>query len=117
MKMQKNVYPAEYLEFIHLFNEGKFFEAHEVLELLWRREKGEVRDFYHGLIQIAAVFVHLRKKTPEGGKQLLNKASKYLEKYRPVFMGMDLERLLIQTRASLVDHAEFPILFSQGVDS
>ena len=101
-------FPAEYLEFIRLFNHKKFFEAHEVLELLWREEKGAVRDYYHGLIQIAAVFVHLQKGTPPGGEQLLVTASKYLEKYRPVFMGLDLDKLLAGTQASLRAAQPFP---------
>lgn len=55
--MKPNAQPAEYLEFINLFNREKFFEAHEILELRWRQDKGEARDYYHGLIQIAAAFV------------------------------------------------------------
>ena len=102
--------PREYPEFIRLFNAGKFFEAHEVLELRWRQEKGEARDFYHGLIQIAAVFVHLQKGTPEGGKQLFITAAKYLGKYRPAFMGLDLEKLLTETQASLLAGNSFPFL-------
>lgn len=104
------VFPSEYLEFTRLFNKGLFFEAHEVLELLWRSEKGEPRDFYHGLIQIAAVFVHINKKTPEGGKQLLGTASEYLEKYRPAFMGLDLEKILRETRASLYEGSAYPAI-------
>ncbi len=103
-----NQYSEQYLEFWRLFNSEAFFEAHEVLELLWRAEKKEPRDFYHGLIQVAAVFVHLQKGTPEGGKQLLQTSSGYLEKYRPSFMGVDLEKLLTETRASLLEGKPFP---------
>ena len=99
--MKPDPMPAEYLEFFDRFNRGKFFEAHEVLELLWRKERGEPRDFYHGLIQIAAVFVHIQKGTPDGGEKLLDTASKYLKKYRPAFMGLDLENLLAETRSCL----------------
>ncbi len=104
-------FPAEYLEFVRLFNGGKFFEAHEILELRWRQEKGAVRDYYQGLIQIAAVFVHLQKGTPEGGKQLLMTAAKYLAKYRPAFMGLDLDKLLAETQACLFSGREFPRIF------
>ena len=99
--MKSLTYPSEYLEFVRLFNAEKFFEAHEVLEVLWRRERGPVRDYYHGLIQIAAVFVHIQKGTPEGGKQLLSTAAGYFKSYSSVFMGIDPERLLEETRGSL----------------
>ena len=35
-----------------LFNERHFFEAHEVLEDVWHRERGEPRLFLQGQIQI-----------------------------------------------------------------
>ena len=105
-----NTYPDEYLEFVRLFNRKKFFEAHEILELKWRHENSEARDFYHGLIQIAAVFVHLQKGTPEGGRKLLGTATEYLKKYLPVFMGLDLAKLLAETGACLAGRRAFPRL-------
>ena len=76
-------------EFWKLFNAEKFFEAHEVLELLWRETPGPERDFYQGLIQIAAAFVHVQKGTPDGGRKLLEKASIKLKKFLPRFGGVD----------------------------
>lgn len=35
-----------FLEFFRLFQEEKFFEAHEVLEGLWRETRGEKREPY-----------------------------------------------------------------------
>jgi len=37
-----------------LFNDGRFFEAHEVWEEAWLRETGETRQLLQGLIQVAA---------------------------------------------------------------
>ena len=108
--MNPNTYPPEYLDFIRLFNQEKFFEAHEVLELCWRRQEGRERAYYHGLIQIAAALVHLQKGTPEGGKRLLKTASKYLETFRPSFMELDLEKLLAETKEAclLKEKISFP---------
>lgn len=102
------MFPSEYLEFSDLFNRGEHFEAHEALELLWRKETGENKDFYQGLIQIAAVFVHIKKGTPEGGKKLLKSAEKYLEKYPANLMGLDREKLLAETRICLQKDHPFP---------
>ena len=95
-------------EFWELFNEEKFFEAHEVLETLWRQTHGPERDFYQGLIQVAAAFVHVQKKTPDGGYKLLKKAADKLEKYGPAFQGIDLACLLKQARLVLDEGTPFP---------
>ncbi len=39
-----------------LFDEGRFFDAHETWEEAWRVETGAVRELLHGLIQVAAGF-------------------------------------------------------------
>ncbi len=83
-----------------------------MLEKLWRLEKGEARDFYHGLIQVAAVFVHLKKGNLAGAKQLLETASRYLAKYDPVYMELNVEKLLAQTHECVMGQKTFPILRS-----
>lgn len=111
-------YPREYLEFMDLFNRGCFFEAHEALEQLWRREKGPACDFYHGLIQIAALFVHLTKaenakpqqSAPEGALRLLETSRKYLEPYGAFYAGLDVQQLLSSVRASVTEGLPAPRL-------
>src|SRR5512145_2639201 len=46
---------------VALFNDGSFFEAHDVWEDAWRESEGDVRLFLQGLIQIAAGFVKLQR--------------------------------------------------------
>ncbi len=94
-------YPPAYFEFIRLFNEREFFEAHEVLEGLWREEKSADRDFFQGLIQIAALFVHLQKKNRLGAKRLMNTASAYLQPYAPRHYGIQIKAILDQAEAAI----------------
>ena len=57
---------AHYLGYFECFNQGLFYEAHDVLEELWLANRGAASDaFYKGLIQLAGSFVHLQKHTPE----------------------------------------------------
>src|SRR5207248_6025892 len=49
-------------EAIRLFNDRFFFDAHEVLEEVWRQEHGESRAFLQGLIQICAAYHHTRSE-------------------------------------------------------
>src|SRR5215813_1949062 len=86
---------AHYLGFLDCFNAGLFYEAHEVLEKLWLRERGGADDhFYKALIQLAGAFVHLEKGRVKPAVALLNLATIYLTTYPKHHQGMDLEVLL-----------------------
>ena len=97
-----------YLEYFRLFQEEKFFEAHEVLEGLWRETKGGPQDFYQGLIQLAAALVHFQKGNPAGAKELLRTSSDYLKPYEPCFLGVELSRVLKDFRKFLEVWSEHP---------
>ena len=83
-----------YLQYFRLFEAGKFFEAHEVLESLWLGTKGKDRDFYQGLIQLAASLVHFQKGNLTGAKELFRTASKYLESFKPFHEGVEVSQTL-----------------------
>ena len=44
--------PPLLVEGVRLFNAGRWFEAHEVLEDAWRAEPEDVRRLYQGLLQV-----------------------------------------------------------------
>ena len=106
-------------EFSCLFNQEKFFEAHEVLEIAWRNEKGKTTKagqnqwacFYQGLIQIAAAFVHIQRQNLGGAEKLLDSAYRYLETLPPVYGGIDIRTLMAETRQCLSVNKPFPKLY------
>ena len=54
------------------FNEGRYFEAHEVWEEAWLAEAGATKSFLQGLIQIAAGYhIALERRRPKGCARLL----------------------------------------------
>lgn len=79
---------------VALFNAGLFFECHEFLEDIWRATAGRDRDFYHGIIQVAAAFYHFEKGNQHGARTLLGKALSKLERYRPRHLGVHVGRLV-----------------------
>ena len=99
---------SAFIDFLRLFDEEKFFEAHETLEILWRKTQTQERDFYHGLIQLAAVCVHIQRNNPQGAGTLYRKACHYLEKYLPAHEGIDLGALLQEIRQLLLSQGPFP---------
>ena len=60
---------------INLFNEQRFFEAHEEWEEEWRlMTEGEDKTFFQGLIFAAAAFLHYTRRECTGAKELLNRS-------------------------------------------
>lgn len=73
---------AHYLGYFACFNEGLYYEAHDVLEEMWLPSRGQAADhFYKGLIQLAGAFVHLQKDRLGPSNALFNLARANLQKY------------------------------------
>jgi uncharacterized protein len=86
------------------FNNWRFYDCHETLEDVWREvgskgEEGTLADFYQGIIKIAAGFHHVLRDNYKGAVNLLRDAFRLLEPYRPVTLGVDVERLLDDVRS------------------
>lgn len=78
---------------IGLFNAGEFYEAHEVLEDVWRPWTGPERLFVQGLIQVAVALHHHSTGNLAGATSLLRRAAKNLATFPRVCCGIDLEAL------------------------
>lgn len=99
-----------YAGYFELFNRGKFYEAHDVLEDLWLPvRKGQDGDFYKGLIQLAGAFVHLQKERLRPAGALFKLARTNLGKYGSEFQHLDVSEViaLIDRNATRLEHSEF----------
>ncbi len=69
----------DFKEGVHLFNERRFFEAHEAWETLWHRmAAGPEREAMQGLIQLAAACHHLVRDNLKGARGCLENAHGHL---------------------------------------
>ena len=83
---------AHYLGYFDCFNRQLFYEAHEVLEHIWLKDKhGPNGAFYKGLIQLAGAFVHLQKNRPQPASSLFKLALANLEKYPDTHEHLNLQ--------------------------
>lgn len=71
-----------------LFNEGKFFEAHEELETAWRAEAGAIRNLYRGILQIAVTYLHITRANYDGAVKVYGRSQKWLQGWRAVCRGI-----------------------------
>jgi uncharacterized protein len=96
-------YDARYLAGIRLFNEGDFFEAHEVWEVLWMDCPSVDRRFYQGLIQAAVGLLHFTNGNVRGAVKLYRSSRAYLENYGSPHQGLDVAQFCGQMAACLAD--------------
>lgn len=86
---------AHYLGYFRCFNEGRFYEAHDVLEQLWLRDRTHPNcAFYKGLIQLAGAFVHLQKDRLPPAAALFKLARANLQLFPPHHEHLDVAAVL-----------------------
>jgi predicted metal-dependent hydrolase len=81
-------------EGVSLFNGVRYWHAHEAWETLWRAAPDEERDFYQGLIQIAAGLLHLQQRNARGARNKLGEGIERLRGYLPKHRGIVVNELL-----------------------
>ena len=86
---------------IALFNSGKFWEAHEAWEEIWKNHPEDGRFFIQGLIQLAAAYHQLGKKVYRGVLIHLKQAQDRLKVFPSDFLGIDVPPILQVIDASL----------------
>lgn len=78
---------------ILLFNQRKFFDAHEELEIAWRDEQTQLRDLYRGILQVGVAYYHIQRRNFSGAIKLLQRSQKWLEPFPNKFHGINLKKL------------------------
>ena len=79
-----------------LFNAGRFFDAHEALEDVWRplpRDHCPLRLHVQGLVQLAVAFHHASTGNHVGARSVLERALRNLKGADNSFPNLDLDRL------------------------
>jgi hypothetical protein len=97
-------------EGINFFNSGRYFEAHEKWEDLWRITKGPLRLFYQGLVQAAVGLHHLSRGNLNGARAQITKSIAKLSEYPAHFCQIDNEKLLSELSQILEQGEMAPIL-------
>jgi predicted metal-dependent hydrolase len=80
---------------LDLFNRAHFFDAHEVLEDVWRALPRDrpLRQHLQGLVQLAVAFHHESKGNHVGARSVLERAIRNLNGADSSFPDLDLDRL------------------------
>lgn len=80
---------------IKFFNEGNYFEAHEIWEEQWRSiEKSSEKYFIQGLIMVAVALYHYKRKNYTGTSRLIEKGIHLLKEFKELKMKIDIDDFL-----------------------
>jgi len=75
---------------------GRYFDAHEELEVAWRAAAAEERDFYQGLVHVAVAWYQAGRGKTVATESQLRKAIRRLEAFEPEHRGVDVADLRCQ---------------------
>ena len=93
-----NDLPPEWLQGIDEFNTGEYYACHDTLEALWMDSIDPDKKFYQGVLQIAVACYHLHNRNWRGAVTLLGEGIGRLPYYQPVYAGIDVTKLIEDSR-------------------
>lgn len=79
---------------LELARAGRYFDAHEELELAWRAAHEADRDFFQGLVHVVVAWYQAGRGNRPGCERQLQKAARRLARYAPAHRGVSVESVL-----------------------
>ncbi|MEV3962985.1 DUF309 domain-containing protein [Nocardia sp. NPDC050193] len=100
--------PAAALDYAQqLLDQGLAFNAHEVLESVWKNGPDAERMLWQGLAQYAVGLTHIQRGNPKGARTLLERAVGRLRTFDPAAAGYPAGELPYDLDGpGLIAHAE-----------
>ena len=83
-----------------LFNEGDYFEQHELLEEAWLAEERPIREMYQGILQIGVAFLQIERNNWAGTLKMFRRGLPKLRGLPDVCQGVQVGAL--QRRAEQI---------------
>ena len=81
--------PPPLFDAARLFNDGQYWECHEVLEEVWLETPYPQRFFWSALIKLAVGMHHAARRNPHGARVKIGDAARLLPLFQPNFVGVD----------------------------
>jgi len=96
---------------VELWNEQRFFEAHECLEDVWHHATDDDRTFWQGVIQVAITCCHHQRGNDRGWQAMARKALDNLQSAPAIHRGIDVGRMrsfLARALSGTLTYPRFP---------
>jgi uncharacterized protein len=86
-----------------LFNQGRYFEAHEELEAAWKEEKGAIRRMYQGILEAGVTYLHITRGNYGGAVKVYGRSMKWLKDWPEICRGVDVGQLRKDLETAMVE--------------
>ena len=102
---------------VDLFEAGEYWECHEALEPVWLASDGLNREFYGGVILLAAALHKARvMENPRGGRRNYAKALVHLALLPDTYLNVEVRELEARVHAALRNPSRQPkVPFKEGI--
>lgn len=88
-----SAHPEKYMRAVCLFNEGDYFNAHDLWEEIWGESTGLEKQFYQTLIQVAVALLKWQSGIPGGAIKMYHAAHKNFLTLPDNYQGLDISKL------------------------
>ncbi|MDX1663231.1 MAG: DUF309 domain-containing protein [Candidatus Promineifilaceae bacterium] len=80
-------------EGIELFNQGKYYKAHDPLEEAWFADEGAGREIYRAILQVGIAYFQIERGNYRGAVKMLLRVRQWLAPLPDICRGVDIARL------------------------
>jgi uncharacterized protein len=87
---------------VQLFNDERYWEAHESLEYVWKDATGTEKEILNGIILVAAAFVHHEKDELDICVSILRRAKRKLDQTSDEYYGINISKV-VEVVSDIID--------------
>ena len=90
-EVEINNFEDNFFNALNLFNNQKWYEAHDAFEEIWNTLDGDERQIIQGILQVSVSQFHLSKGNLNGATILLGEGLGRIKSRTNIKLGIDLE--------------------------
>ena len=88
---ETKIFEDSFFNALNLFNNQKWYEAHDAFENIWNTLDGDERQVIQGILQVSVSQFHLSKGNVNGATILLGEGLGRIKYRADINLGLDLE--------------------------
>ena len=90
-ELNTKIFEDNFFNALNLFNDQKWYEAHDAFEDIWNTLDGDERQIIQGILQVAVSQFHLSKGNLNGATILLGEGLGRIKPRTNINLGVDLK--------------------------